>query len=94
MNNKEKLTAKIVFMPTCSYCGYKLENQTIDFAEEQLEDSYPITNAIFPRSYEFTPKTCPSCRAIFNSIIIPTELPFETESLSEYNMMNFNKEGL
>ena len=84
-NDKGKLTAKIVLMPTCSYCGYRLENQTINFAKERLVDPYPIKNATPPISYKLTPKTCPYCGATFNCIVVLTEFPFETKSLSEYD---------
>ena len=70
--------ARIDFLPVCSNCGTVLWGRTIDILEGQLvvkreeEILWPAKN------WNIDPLECPKCRHIFDSIVIPIKLPFET----------------
>lgn len=70
--------ARIEFLPICSNCGTVLWDKTIDILEDRLvvnreeEVLWPVKN------WNIEPLECPKCRHMFDSIVMPTNLPFET----------------
>ena len=76
MNNN---TASILFRPVCSKCRGLLY-RTIDFIEypAQIEN---YKGAILPTDFDIIPNKCPYCNASFESIEMPTKLPFYWRSI-------------
>lgn len=64
-DNMDYDTAAILFRPICSKCKHILYD-TIDYIE-------------YPYGYDIIPNKCPFCNEPFESIEIPTTLPFKNE---------------
>ena len=65
--------ATIQFMPVCSNCKkILLETINVDSFYEEVTDK----NALYIR-YTITPPMCPYCKTHFNSITMPTKLPYD-----------------
>lgn len=62
----------IQFVPTCSWCGEKIDG-VVD-CEEIPE---PLVPGCIYKQYEITPPRCSHCGAYFQGIVSPTKLPFE-----------------
>ena len=78
------IMCEINFLPVCSRCNNVLRGETIDYESHvdilNTPESEPITK-ILHNCYEITPHKCPFCGEHFETITIPTKLPFETPYL-------------
>ena len=77
----DKEMASIIFMPVCTKC-LKIIWQEIDGLQsvDVIRDSPRILGA----TYYISPYNCPHCGALFNSIIMPTKLPFNPYDFNDY----------
>ena len=70
--------ASIVFRPICSKCKHLIYEE-IDYIE------YPIQinnyKKCLSNDYEIIPNKCPHCNTPFESIEIPTKLPFDWRTI-------------
>ena len=62
----------IKFVPVCSKCGGRIYDTV---ACDEI--SQHLTPGIFCKKYQITPSICPHCKTQFQSIVIPTQLPFD-----------------
>ena len=73
--------AEINFLPVCSNCNKVLRGETIDCEWHEDILNNPKTKPVIKvagNCYEITPYRCPFCDEYFETITIPTQLPFET----------------
>ena len=68
--------AEIKFLPVCSKCN-KIIWEQINY-EAQL-DKFANSRVYAFCSYAITPYECPYCGEVFESITMPTKLPFDNK---------------
>lgn len=62
IKDKDSEFCKIIFRPTCSFCGNVLQNSIVD--------AHGTTSFV-------TPNICSYCGKYFDRIIMPTKLPYD-----------------
>lgn len=67
--------ADIVFLPVCSNCGNILLNDIIDYREEENLTEFRREPVIIHQK-TIMPSQCRYCNAGFETINMPTTLPF------------------
>ena len=71
----DKDIVSIVFLPVCAKC-FKIIWQEVDAPQSDgVIDGSP---RLMGAKYDISPDTCPHCGAWFDSIKIPTKLPFNS----------------
>ncbi len=85
-------TAAIKFMPICSKCQQIIWDK-IDFKEDpdQVEGEASFKTFM---TCSISPKTCPNCGRIFESIEIPKKLPFNNQKDEHWKDGNIPAEFL
>ena len=75
INKENNGLSEIHFLPVCTKCRTVI-NDTVNF---EYLDNVPDDSdrVVIPREYRISPHKCDKCGAVFTSIIIPTQLPFE-----------------
>lgn len=66
--------ADILFRPICSNC-HCIIDETVDYQEIDFS-SLRVDWKHYARMYHIIPYACKNCGSIFDSIEIPTKLPF------------------
>ena len=76
--------ARIDFLPVCGNCGTVLYGKTIDILKKG--STLPKEKEILwhDLGWEIKPLECPNCRHVFDSIAMPTKLPFNTPEKQFY----------
>lgn len=66
----------IMFAPICSNCGLPIymgiEVEDLDYMKDLLTHETRILHRI-----QISPSTCPNCGTHFETVIMPTQLPYE-----------------
>ena len=69
--------AEINFLPVCSNCRTILDDQLIDFIEDEIHNESPY---VLLKNFHIVPKFCPKCKEYFSLITMPTELPVQSKA--------------
>lgn len=70
--------AEINFLPVCSNCN-KVIHGEIDYEEIDTMD----IRLFIHKHWEITPRICPYCGEFFETITMPTKLPFRSAGVNE-----------
>lgn len=73
--------AEILFRPTCSKCN-KVICGPVDCKRVENEVMGKTTRSIYSH-YQVTPILCPWCGEPFETIVIPTNLPYKPDIFEE-----------
>lgn len=77
------MMADIVFAPLCSLCGSLLLDEIGEI--EEFEPSF--LSGIYFQNMELRPTICPTCSAVFSSVIMPKRLPVRVNVLDDQLFM-------
>ena len=69
--------ASIRFLPVCENCGTVLYGHTVELKERTDLTSHRYDFLACSNFYQVNPPVCPKCGCYFDSITMPTKLPFE-----------------